>query len=375
MGKRLERLKKQFLERLRKKSDETNKDDLKKNQAEKPENAAEEKAEKTEDTEKNGAKNTADQKQEAKNKEKQEDGKNAEADEKDAGQAEKEADEKKTEKAEKEATEKEADEKEAEEAEKEADEKEAEEAEKEATEKENEEAEKEADEKEAKEAEREAAEKEAEEAEKEADEKTSEKAGKTAGRKSAGKEEKKTDEKTAALEAERELAGDMLKHMLEYEQTNEKPENRVLHELVSSGNTDDLEKILSADDKFRAEHKKTDLSDNGKNSKPVNTEAGETGISQVSQTMADALELARENEKETRLLEEKREKLGYRELLAMEGSVHGSKAAAKRVIRRPVKELKLQTEAAENKPMEPPPMGPKLPSRRKRTDQDDRSGQ
>ena len=83
------------------------------------------------------------------------------------------------------------------------------------------------------------------------------------------------------------------------------------------------------------------------------------------------MELARENEKETKILEEQREKMGYQDLLAMEAPTHGGKAAAKRIIRRPVKELKLPEEAAQNKPMEPPPMGPKLPSRRKKKEQDD----
>ena len=162
--------------------------------------------------------------------------------------------------------------------------------------------------------------------------------------------------------------------MLEYEQINEKPENRVLNELVSSGKTDDLVKILSADDQFRAEHKNTEPENAGKEAKTVKTVKTSTETSQTSQitqNLADALELARENEKETKLLEEQREKMGYQDLLAMEAPTHGGKAAAKRIIRRPVKELKLPEEAAQNKPMEPPPMGPKLPSRRKKKEQDD----
>ncbi len=159
--------------------------------------------------------------------------------------------------------------------------------------------------------------------------------------------------------------------MLEYEQLNEKPENRVLHELVSSGKTDDLVKILSAEDQFRAEHKNAEPETVGKDTKTVNTSTGTSQTSQAAQNLSDALELARENEKETKILEEQREKMGYQDLLAMEAPTHGGKAAAKRIIRRPVKELKLQTEAAENKPMEPPPMGPKLPSRRKKKEQDD----
>ncbi len=159
--------------------------------------------------------------------------------------------------------------------------------------------------------------------------------------------------------------------MLDYEQTNEKPENRVLNELVSSGKTDDLVKILSADDQFRAEHKNTEPENAGKDAKTTKTSTGTSQTSQITQNLADALELARENEKETKILEEQREKMGYQDLLAMEAPTHGGKAAAKRIIRRPVKELKLPKEAAQNKPMEPPPMGPKLPSRRKKKEQDD----
>lgn len=185
------------------------------------------------------------------------------------------------------------------------------------------------------------------------------------------------DSKTEAAEADQELVGDLLKHMLEYEQTNEKPENRILHELVNSGNTDDLVKILSADDQFRAEHMNTEVQISTKDSKTVKTvqtDSGKSQTSQAVQNLADAFELARENEKETKILEEQREKMGYQDLLAMETPSQGSKIATKRVIRRPVKELELQAETAENKPMEPPPMmpmGPKLPSRRKKPEQDE----
>ncbi len=173
------------------------------------------------------------------------------------------------------------------------------------------------------------------------------------------------------MEEDQELAGDILKHMLEYEQTNEKPENRVLNELVSSGKTDDLVKILSAEDTFRADHQQTAVSSDGKTHKTATVNAGKSDSSPIAQTLTDSLELARENEKETKIMEEQREKLGYQDLLAMEAPFRPGKGPAKRVIRRPVKELKLPPQAAENKPMEPPPMGPKLPSRRKKKEQDD----
>lgn len=329
MGKRLDRWKRLIMEKLRKASDEKKEQKKSKDPAIKPEKEAE-KAEKEE-------------KEEKKEKEKKEKDKK-----------ETKSDQKK--KKEKESKEKEA-EKEEKEAEKEADEKAAEkEEEKEAGEK--------ADEKEAEEAEKEG---------KQKDQKETKSESKKAKKGKTGKNGKKSteDSQTAAVEEDQELAGDLLKHMLEYEQINEKPENRVLNELVSSGKTDDLVKILSADDQFRAEHKNTEPENAGKDAKTTKTSTETSQTSQITQNLADALELARENEKETKLLEEQREKMGYQDLLAMEAPTHGGKAAAKRIIRRPVKELKLPEEAAQNKPMEPPPMGPKLPSRRKKKEQDD----
>ncbi len=324
MGKRLDRWKKLIMEKLRKASDEKKEQKKSKDPAVRPEKEAEE-AEKEEKKEKD--KKEKDKKETKSDQKKK---KEKESKEKEAEKEEKEADEKAAEKEEK--KEKEAGEK--------ADEKEAEEAEKEGKQK---------------------------------NQKEPKSENKKAKKGKNGKNGKKSaeDPKTAALEEDQELAGDILKHMLEYEQTNEKPENRVLHELVSSGKTDDLVKILSADDQFRAEHKNTELENAGKDAKTTKTSTETSQTSQITQNLADALELARENEKETKLLEEQREKMGYQDLLAMKAPTHGGKAAAKRIIRRPVKELKLPEEAAQNKPMEPPPMGPKLPSRRKKKEQDD----
>ncbi len=338
MGKILDRWKRLIMDKLRKASGEKKRQKKLNDPAVKPENEAEEalKAEKEKKTEKDKKNTEADQKKK-KEKEKEEE------------KADKKADK---EKADKEKADKKADEK----ANEEVDENETE---------------KEDNKKDLKE------------------QKPETQKAKKAKKDKKGKNEKNgknakvssEDSKTEAAEADQELAGDLLKHMLEYEQTNEKPENRVLHELVNSGNTDDLVKILSADDQFRAEHMNTEVQISTKDSKTVKTvqtDSGKSQTSQAVQNLADAFELARENEKETKILEEQREKMGYQDLLAMETPSQGSKIATKRVIRRPVKELKLQAETAENKPenkpMEPPPMmpmGPKLPSRRKKPEQDE----
>ncbi len=175
------------------------------------------------------------------------------------------------------------------------------------------------------------------------------------------------------------MAGEVLKHMLEYEQLHETPKNRVLTELVSSGKTDELVRVISATDKFQASHKNMEQKDDAKQKDPSALHAEnapkmqqpEPAI-QTAQYLTEALQMAREHEKERKREEEKKERLGYKELLAMEDAAHGRKSVEKRIIKRPVKELKLadSAEAGKTQNIEPPAMGPKLPSRRKKPNQD-----
>ncbi len=184
----------------------------------------------------------------------------------------------------------------------------------------------------------------------------------------------------AADKAERALAGEVLKHMLEYEQLNETPENRVLNELVGSGKTDELVKVISATDKFQAAHKKTDQKNDAKQkdrpTAPAEQQQGLQPVSavQTAQYLTEALRLAREHEKNKKCEEKQKEKLGYKDLLAMEDLAHGKKPKEQRIVKRPVKELKLADSAKAGKSqtqnLEPPAMGPKLPSRRKKPNQD-----
>lgn len=184
----------------------------------------------------------------------------------------------------------------------------------------------------------------------------------------------------AADKAERALAGEVLKHMLEYEQLNETPGNRVLNELVGSGKTDELVKVISATDKFQAAHKKTDQKNDAQQkdrpTAPAEQQQGLQPVSavQTAQYLTEALRLAREHEKNKKREEKQKEKLGYKDLLAMEDLAHGKKPKEQRIVKRPVKELKLADSAEAGKTqtqnLEPPAMGPKLPSRRKKPNQD-----
>lgn len=378
MGKRMDAWKKLIFEKLLKKPDKTEEKDKEKNEEKETEEIREEKAgEKAEDEiEKEEQKKETENKAEKDEKEKEAEDE-AEKDEKEKeveNEAEKDEKEKEAEnEAEKDEKEKEAEN----EAEKDEKEKEAEnEAEKDKKE------EKEKDEN-AKEAEKEDGKENA--VEKEKDDKQQLREGRKLKKdldalkedtkeKNSGKEHGR-----AADQAERSMAGEVLKHMLEYEQLHETPKNRVLTELVSSGKTDELVRVISATDKFQASHKNTEQKDDAKQKDPSALHAEnapkmqqpEPAI-QTAQYLTEALQMAREHEKERKREEEKKERLGYKELLAMEDAAHGRKSVEKRIIKRPVKELKLadSAEAGKTQNIEPPAMGPKLPSRRKKPNQD-----
>lgn len=172
--------------------------------------------------------------------------------------------------------------------------------------------------------------------------------------------------------------GNYVKEMLEYEQVNEKPENWVIHELVNYGSTDGIESIAAAGDELRAASAVAAAgaaSGNRTTGKAVQAATGRAvQVSLTASDLSDALEVARDGEAVQKIGEEIRQKVGYSELVELENPEWSEKHRQRRVIRRPVEELKLQTEEGiENQePMEieAPVMGRRPLSRRNPQDEE-----
>lgn len=172
--------------------------------------------------------------------------------------------------------------------------------------------------------------------------------------------------------------GNYVKEMLEYEQAHEKPENWVIHELVNYGSTDGIESIAAAGDELRAASAvaaAAAASGNRTTGKAVQAATGRAvRVSLTASDLSDALEVARDGEAEQKNGEEIRQKLGYSDLVELENPEWNEKHRQRRVIRRPVEELKLGTEEGlENQEpveIEAPVMGRRPLSRRNPQDEE-----